>query len=246
MEKLEFAFDYKEVGPAGEFEGWASTYDLDLGNDKILPGAFKTTLRKTAGKVPVLFNHDRNRIVGMGLEAQEDQRGLYVKAKLAMGTQLGRETHELMSLGALKGLSIGYSLEPKGWVMDGTVRLLKSVNLHEYSATPFPMNTQAQISRVKSVETMTEREFEETLRDLGFSKSEARSAVSKIYKRVMEDRRRDADSDRERLEERWDAGSGHEVEINADALEQWKSQINAVLDDVAAKSWLESMSHQPF
>lgn len=225
MEKLEFAFEFKDIGPSGEFEGWASTYDLDLGNDKVLPGAFKTSLRKTGGRVPVLFNHERSKIVGVGTEALEDQRGLYVKAKLAMNTQLGRETHELMSMGALRGLSIGYSVEPKGWVMDGTVRLLKAVALHEYSATPFPMNTEAQISRVKAVAEMSDRELEEQLRDVfGLSQKEAKKVIAEGF-RVLKGQR--------------DVSSDDDIATEADAFEK---KIRAQLESAAADTWLSSLS----
>lgn len=192
---LEFPFELKELSPTGEFEGWASTYDLDLGKDKVLPGAFSATLRKSKGIVPVLFNHDRNRIAGVGLAAQEDQRGLYVQAKLALGTQLGRETHELMSMGALKGLSIGYTIPQKGFVMDGPVRLLKSIELIEYSATPFPMNPQAQVARVKSIGEMTPRDLEDQLRDVfGLSQKEAKQAIAKGFREILQARgQRDVD-----------------------------------------------------
>lgn len=191
MEKLQFDFDVKDIGASGEFEGWASIHTIvDLGNDKVLPGAFATTLRKSKGVVPVLFNHDRNQIVGVGVDAQEDSRGLYVRAKLAMGTQLGRETHELMSIGALKGLSIGYTVPQKGFVMDGDVRLLKTIELHEYSATPFPMMPDARISRVKCLSTMTARELEDQLRDVfGLSQREAKTAIAEGFKNLMKGQR---------------------------------------------------------
>jgi HK97 family phage prohead protease len=196
---LEFPFELKQIGQSGEFEGWASTYDLDLGKDKVLPGAFATTLRKNKGVVPVLFNHDRNQIAGIGLSAQEDQRGLYVMAKLAMGTQLGRETYELMGMGALKGLSIGYTIPAKGFVMDGDVRLLKAIELIEYSATPFPMNTEARVSRVKmAVGAMTPRELEDQLRDVfGLSQKEAKTAISSGFKTLLKQRDVDSDQDSE-------------------------------------------------
>lgn len=224
MEKLEFAFDFKDLGPSGEFEGWASTWDLDLGNDKLLPGAFKTTLRKNNGKVPVLFNHERSKIIGIGTEAQEDQRGLYVKAKLAMNTQLGRETHELMQLGALKGLSIGYSTGPKDWVMDGSVRLIKAVALYEYSATPFPMNLDAQIARVKTLAEMTEREFEDSIRDVfGFSQKEAKTLVAKGFRALKEQR---------------DVGSD---ELGVEA-EQFLSRMQDRIQSAEVATWLNRLS----
>lgn len=187
---LELPFEVKELGAAGEFEGWASTYDLDLGKDKVLPGAFSATLRKHKGVVPVLFNHDRNKIAGVGVEAQEDQRGLYVKAKLALGTQLGREIYELMNMGALKGLSIGYQIQPKGYVMDGQTRLLKSVDLMEYSPTPFPMNPNAQVNRVKCISEMSPRDLEDQLRDVfGLSQKEAKKVISEGFKSLLNTQR---------------------------------------------------------
>lgn len=230
MEKLEFGFELKEIGPTGEFEGWASTYDLDLGKDKILPGAFATTIRKSKGIVPVLFNHDRNKIAGVGVSAAEDQRGLYVKAKLAMSTQLGRETYELMQMGALKGLSIGYSIPTKGFVMDGTIRLLKALDLHEYSATPFPMNPEAQIARVKSAE-MTERDFEELLREAGFSKNEALCITAKGFKTLLKERR--------------EAGSDQDDEVTdfGEFLHGLKTHTEAITAS-AVDSWLANMSRK--
>jgi hypothetical protein len=143
----------------------------------------------------MLFNHDRNAIVGVGLAAQEDQRGLYVKAKIAMGTQLGRETHELMAMGALKGLSIGYTIPDKGYVMDGPIRLLKSIELLEYSATPFPMNPQAQVARVKCLGEMTAREVEDQLRDVfGLTQKEAKRVIADGFKTLLKEKR-DVDPD---------------------------------------------------
>lgn len=225
MEKIDLDFDLKEIGMTGEFDGWASAYTTDLGGDRVLPGAFKTSLRKHGGKVPVLFNHERGKIIGVGVEALEDQRGLYIKAKLAMGTQLGRETHELMSMGALKGLSIGYSVEPKGWVMDGNIRLLKAINLHEYSAVPFGMNPDAQINRVKSLEDLTERDFEDLIRDVcGLSQKEAKTLISKGFRALKEQR---------------DAGSENVETTDAD---EFLAKMQRQIDTAVADSWLTSLS----
>lgn len=184
--QLDFPFEVKELGPTGEFEGWASTYDVDLGNDKVLPGAFTTTLRKSQGKVPVLFNHNSSQIAGVGISALEDNRGLFVKAQLALGTQLGRETYELMNIGALKGLSIGYKVPEKGMVYDGRVRLLKTIDLIEYSATPFPMNQQAGVTRVKCIDDMTPRDLEDQLRDVfGLSQKDAKRVISEGFKHLL-------------------------------------------------------------
>jgi len=221
--RLDFPFEVKELGTAGEFEGWASTYDLDLGNDKVLPGAFSATLRRHKGVVPVLFNHDRDKIAGVGISAQEDQRGLYVKAKLALGTQLGREIYELMTMGALKGLSIGYTIPAKGAVNDGAVRLLKTIELMEYSPTPFPMNQQAQVNRVKAIGEMSAREVEDQLRDVfGLSQKEAKRVISEGFKALLSAHR---DGDEDRQEE---------------ADEKVRLMLKEMRDDLAATSMLQS------
>lgn len=228
MEKLEFKFELKEISPLGRFEGWASTYDLDLGNDKVLPGAFKTSIRKTDGKIPVLLNHDRNSVVGVGEKAQEDHKGLWVEAQMAMNVQRGRETYELMEMGALTGLSIGFKIQPGGFVMDGKVRLLKTIELMEYSVTPFPLNTEAKIMRVKSVEDITTaRELEEALREVGFSKKEALCLMAKGGNQLLKERR--------------EAGSNGEDEV-PDEAESMLFDLKNHIADLSAKHMLESLS----
>ena len=57
-------FDYKANAEKREFEGYASTWDKDLGNDQILAGAFKKTIQerflehpKKSG-VKILWQHN--------------------------------------------------------------------------------------------------------------------------------------------------------------------------------------------
>ena len=44
---------------------------------------------------------------------EEDEKGLRVEGKLALGTQRGKEVYELMKMGAIDGLSIGYKVDAK-------------------------------------------------------------------------------------------------------------------------------------
>jgi hypothetical protein len=99
-----------------------------------------------------------------------------------MGTQRGREVYELMKMGALDGLSIGYRVDPKGVEYDEKRkrRYLKSVDLMEISAVTFPMNPRARVQAVKGAER-TVREWEELLRDAGsLSRNEAKVAASAV------------------------------------------------------------------
>lgn len=147
-----FELDVKAVTAEGEFEGYASVFNVeDLGKDIVLPGAFaKSLARRPAGKVKMLRSHDTSEPVGIWTDLQEDGKGLRAKGRLILETTKGRETHVLMKAGALDGLSIGYrSLKDRFDRSKGT-RLLEEIDLPEISILAFPMNPRATVSRVKS------------------------------------------------------------------------------------------------
>ena len=169
----------------GMFEGYASIFgNKDLGNDVIEKGAFMRSLRrKGARKIKMLYQHDTKEPIGVFDTVKEDADGLYVKGRLAMGTQKGREVYELMKMGAIDGLSVGYRVDAKGHHYDDKrkYRVLKEVDLMEISAVTFPMNPRARISAVKS--DFTVREWEKKLREVGnLSHSEAKVAASAVQK----------------------------------------------------------------
>lgn len=170
----------------GQFVGYGSIFgNKDLGNDIVVEGAFtKSIASKGARGVKLLYQHKADEPIGVFDEIIEDKRGLRVKGRLALGTQRGREVYELMKMGALDGLSIGYRVDPKGYDYDekGKRRYIKSVDLMEISAVTFPMNPRARVNAVKGIDR-TVREWEETLRDAGgLSRSEAKVAASAVAK----------------------------------------------------------------
>ena len=170
----------------GVFTGYGSIFgNKDLGNDIVVEGAFAKSIgSKGAKAVKMLYQHKSDEPIGVFDEIVEDSRGLKVKGRLAMGTQKGREVYELMKMGALTGLSIGYRVDPKDVDYDknGKRRYLKSVDLMEISAVTFPMNPKAGVVAVKGSER-TVREWEELLRDAGsLSRNEAKAAASAVTK----------------------------------------------------------------
>jgi len=185
---LDVTFDLK-ADPDGEeegtFMGYGSVFNnKDLGNDVVMEGAFaKSLARKGPRGVKMLYQHKSEEVIGVFEEILEDNKGLKVKGRLAMGTQRGREVYELMKMGAIDGLSIGYRVDPrKGVDYDerGKRRMLKEVDLMEISAVTFPMNTRARVSNVKG-EARTVREWESFLRDEGgLSRSESKKAASAV------------------------------------------------------------------
>ena len=187
--RLEVGFEIKSADGdevEGTFTGYGSIFgNKDLGGDVVVEGAFAKSIgRKGARAVKFLYQHRPDEPIGVFDEIVEDRRGLKVKGRFAMGTQRGREAYELMKIGAVDGLSIGYRVDPKDVEYDdkGRRRLLKSVDLMEISAVTFPMNPRARVQSVKGSER-TVREWEELLRDAAsLSRNEAKAAASAVAK----------------------------------------------------------------
>jgi HK97 family phage prohead protease len=170
----------------GMFSGYGSIFNnKDLGNDVMMEGAFaKSIASKGARGVKLLYQHKADEPIGVFDEIIEDRKGLKVKGRLAMGTQKGKEVYELMKMGAIDGLSIGYRVSPKGAHYDekGKRRMLKEVDLMEISAVTFPMNPRARIQAVKG-SGKSVREWEVILREAGeLSRSQSKVAANAVHK----------------------------------------------------------------
>jgi uncharacterized protein len=183
--EAEFKFADADATARGEFVGYASTFgNIDLGGDIVEAGAFRDTIQKRgAGGVAMLWGHDqRQPPIGKWLDLREDDRGLVARGQLILDVAKARDVHALMREGALKGLSIGYRIPAGGAEMDRRgVRRIKSADLMEISVVTFPMNTRAQVGRVKSADDLTTediREIEATLREAGLSRADAVKAIS--------------------------------------------------------------------
>lgn len=196
------AYSDDEDEEKGVFSGYGSIFgNKDLGNDVMVQGAFSKSIASKGPKgVKLLYQHDTKEPIGVFDEIIEDRKGLRVKGRLAMGTQKGREVYELMKMGAIDGLSIGYRVSPKGATYDerGKKRMLKEVDLMEISAVTFPMNTRARVQAVKG-EQRTVREWEEAMRDAcGLSRSESKVAANAVFKAL--DQREVGDEQQEVME----------------------------------------------
>lgn len=141
-------FQYKANSDKREFEGYASTWDKDLGGDQIIPNAFRKTImeRFPRKKIKVLWQH--NEPIGLPTHMEEDSKGLYVVGKLSK-TRLGDEALELMKDGVVDQMSIGYDVVQDTLSDDGATRYLKELVLYEFSPVTFPMNPHADITSVK-------------------------------------------------------------------------------------------------
>ena len=129
-------------------------------------------------------------------EIKEDSHGLYVKGRLALKTQAGQEAYELLKMGALDGLSIGFRVNPKAVSYDKrkNQRIIKEVDLMEISLVTFPMNPKATVRQIKG-EEISIREWENGMRDaFNLSRSESKIAA-KAVNQAFSQRDVDANAD---------------------------------------------------
>ena len=181
MNKYECPLEIKELSDDGSFSGYGSVFgNVDYYGDVVEAGAFTKTL---AAKMPaMLWQHDSAEPIGVWTKIAEDEKGLYMEGRLLTGkVSRASEAHELLKAGAVKGLSIGYMPKAWEWSKDDSgdsIRHLKEIDLWEVSLVTFPANEAAVVTSVKSLESI--RDIEETLREAGFSRSEAKSLISRV------------------------------------------------------------------
>lgn len=186
-----------EVTSDGTFSGYASLFGrVDLGRDVVEKGAFAKSL-KTRGiaGIRMLFQHDPNEPIGTWTELSEDERGLFVRGRLANGVSRAREVLSLMKGGALDGLSIGFRTVRARTDRASGVRRIMEADLWEISVVTFPMQPGARVEKVKGLlgsgGLPTTREFERWLtRDAGLTRRDARAVIAEGFTCLK--RRRDA------------------------------------------------------
>ncbi len=187
MNELDFALDTKAVGDDGTIEGLAVGYgDVDHGNDQVMPGALTKSITGRAA-VPMLMFHDHKRPAGVWNSFTETPDGLLVKGRFAMSTNTGREAHGLVKDGAIGGLSMGYRTVKQRF--EAKTRQLLEIGLHEISLVTIPMHPRTRITSVKDIlgdgELPTLPQFEEFLREAGFSKTQASAIAGKGLSQLL-------------------------------------------------------------
>ncbi|MCK4957744.1 MAG: HK97 family phage prohead protease [Planctomycetes bacterium] len=151
LKSLEFKADAVSIKDR-TFTGYASTWDVDYGGDLIVKGAFAKTLKEAGSRVKVLWQHYEP--IGVPTHMEEDTKGLLVTAKVSK-TRLGDEALELLADKVIDRMSIGYRIpEGKSEYNSDGVRVIKELQLLEFSLVTFPMNDAAIVTGVKTVRDM--------------------------------------------------------------------------------------------
>lgn len=191
----DFDLSVKAVSDDGLFSGYGSVFGtVDSYREVVAPGAFSESLAEIKSKgrpVPVLWQHRSGEPIGVYTSLVEDAHGLKVEGQLIIdGVARAKEAHALMKAGAVSGLSIGYYVREDSWDEKERVRTLKKVELVEISLVTFPANDDARIDAIKSklahgtLPTMPE--FEQILREAGFSKSQSAVIANRGLKHLLD------------------------------------------------------------
>jgi uncharacterized protein len=132
----------------GKFSGVGAVYNnVDLGGDKILPGAFTKTLGE-GKQIPLLWQHNPSDPIGT-VKVTDSPQGLMVEGQLLLSDPTAQKAYQFMKAGIINGLSIGYDTVKSA--MNGAVRELQEIRLWEISVVTFPMNESAQVTSIKSM-----------------------------------------------------------------------------------------------
>ncbi len=151
--QLNIPFSIKSHQDDGFFCGYASVFDVtDHHQEIVAPQAFQQSLHKwrARGRLPkMLWQHDQRKPIGVWDEIYEDAHGLFVKGRLLLDLEAGREAYALMKAGVIDSLSIGFRSvralkDPKK-----NARILEEVDLLEISLVTFAANPDAKITAVK-------------------------------------------------------------------------------------------------
>jgi HK97 family phage prohead protease len=181
----------KAEGPEGRFHGYGSTFgNVDSDSDIIMPGAFARSLAdaKSKGAMPrMLFGHDRNRPIGDYLDMREDDHGLWLEGQLWVDEPHPNAdaltARRMMKSPGGTGLSIGFYVRGEEIDREAGVRKITDAKLVEVSVVSFPANELAMTTGVKAVDWIqTPRDFEEFLRDAGFSRNAAKAIAAGGWK----------------------------------------------------------------
>lgn len=132
---------------ATRFAGYAAVFDrADSSGDIVRKGAFARAVAAGAQGVPLLWQHDANKPIGVIESLTEDERGLRVIGRLSDQSHTAKEAATLLTDKALDGLSFGYRVRS---AVNGPNRQLTDLELVEVSLVTFPMQP---LVRVHAVE----------------------------------------------------------------------------------------------
>jgi HK97 family phage prohead protease len=147
-------YDPTPEAPHGSFSTYASTFNnFDKVKEAVQPGAFTKSLPKFMKKGFVAVGHNWDVLpAAYPVKAEQDSKGLKITSNFH-STQHGQDARivlkERMDAGLEVMTSIGYRVVDSEQTKDG--KLLKELDLYEFSLVNVPANDEAQVFSVKNV-----------------------------------------------------------------------------------------------
>lgn len=164
-------------------EGYITTYgNVDNAGDVIQRGAldgFIEDFNNGEVMLRMLFQHQRNQIIGQWTELQSDEFGVFATGEIFEDIQLGADIATLVRRGLLDSFSIGFVADENGFEQRrGGGRLFTEIRLVETSVVDVPANSRARITEVRADDgSLDYVKIEKLLRDAGLSRTESKTAV---------------------------------------------------------------------
>lgn len=161
----------------GVFEAIVATYDVDSVGDRIIPGAFKSTLEqwKAAGNpIPVVWSHksdDPEYHIGEVIEAEERENGLWVKARIDIDDPRSKsaQVYKLLKGRRVTQMSFAYDevdARPVTKSDDGAIKELHELKVYEVGPCMIGANQRTQLLGVKHEQGVTVNVHPAPLSDL--------------------------------------------------------------------------------
>lgn len=165
---------------AREFEGVATTPEPDRAGDVIEPlGA------KFRNPLPLLKQHDHGSPIGTVTLNAPTAKGITFKAKVAKSTTPGPLKDRLdlaweeIKAGLVRAVSIGFTANPEGVEsLKSGGRRFKAYEVLELSSVTIPMNSQALITAVRSIDGAEPQDPDDDADENGDDDEQDEAAVS--------------------------------------------------------------------
>lgn len=182
MKTKSIEFKAKAVQDDGFFSGYASVFDVkDSYGDIVKKGAFLESINELSvksKKLPILWQHKTDEVIGVWHKLYEDENGLYGEGQLFIDDiSKAKETYALLKNNAIDGLSIGYQLNRWQYNEEQKAHELIDIDLKEISIVTMPANQESRINSIKSTlhkgALSSLQDFEAFLVDAGFNQEQA-------------------------------------------------------------------------
>jgi len=165
--------------------GYASTVDEDIDGYVIAPEAYRKGLATYMRNPILLFNHDRDKPIGVVRRAEIDSRGLLIDAEFDMQDSFAAARASQAERGILRAFSVGFrpTAEPK---FKDDKLYFNEVQLMEISLVSVPANPHALIGAEAGELVARQAEaHENALKEIAAAEAKSREAVALFFKEQL-------------------------------------------------------------